>query len=158
MILKHFITGFEHWTTQNRLVDHGKLKPKQTRGEAMKNLVEPHLAFFFMAASFGPSEEISVLKSSLESAFNLDMKVVGAHLENASGKKHRGHSLSYCLSFVSRFLESPHAQDGVLNRILQANEVVAGSELSDGNVLGLTARFPNSFAWFGFPRAEGTFR
>ena len=113
---------------------------------------------FVHLASSSNLKAVRVLESALDTKFNQGKEVIGGLFQNVEDKTYAGNSLSYCLRFLSNFLESPHEQEGVLNRILQVSKEVKDSELADGNVMGLTARFPNSFAWFGSPRKEGTFR
>ena len=85
-----------------------------------------------------------------------DSKLIGARLKSDANGHFSGRSIAFCLRFVTNFLQR-NDKDGAQNRILSMVPSKTRKE-QHHDLIGFKASLPSSFAWFGSPRRETSFR
>ena len=100
---------------------------------------------------------VNILASEIGKDLFDGSQLVGAYYLNNLGDLYSGKSASYCVRFVSYFLESTKTR-GAINRIVTLTKWVDPARKLQELVMGFSARDPGNLGWFGYPREPGSFR
>lgn len=104
-----------------------------------------------------PPFDITILASEIHNDLFDGSQLVGAFYLNDPGRAYHGKSASYCVRFVSYYLESTKTR-GAINRIVTLTKWIDPTRKIQELVMGFSARDPGNLGWFGYPREQGSFR
>ena len=116
-----------------------------------------NLFLVLLTCNFARSD-IDILESEYDPFYETDNLVIGAQYVNAFRQPYlSGPSSSYCVRFVTHFLETDNGM-GASNRLVSLTKWTDAEKAVQDLVMGFSARIPSNLAWFGHPRERGSFR